>query len=63
MPGFTFERISPPPQRKPAVPTASEKPRGAVVRMLERFVEMRGRLKLNAGTGVSQRREPSRDDV
>jgi hypothetical protein len=62
MPGFTFERISPPPQRKPAVPTASEKPRGAVVRMLERFVEMRVRLKLNMGAGVSERRKPH-DDI
>ncbi len=62
MPGFTFERISPPPQRKPAVPTVSEKPRGSMVRMLERFVEMRVRLRLNTGVGVGERRNPQ-DDV
>jgi hypothetical protein len=62
MPGFTFERISPPPQREPSVPTESEKPRGVVGRMLERFVEMRVRLRLSTGAGVSERRKP-RDDI
>jgi hypothetical protein len=62
MPGFTFERISPPPPPKPAALTASEKPRGAVVRILERFVEMRVRRKLKTGTRASRRRNP-RDDI
>ena len=62
MPGFTFERISPPPPPKPAALTAREKPRGAVVRILERFVEMRVRRKLKTGVGASKRRNPQ-DDI
>jgi hypothetical protein len=50
MPGFTFEKISPPDPRKPAVsPATNERPRGPVVRMLERFVEMRTKRKLRVG--------------
>lgn len=41
MPGFTFEKIAPPDERKPATPTENDKPRGAVVQMLERFAEVR----------------------
>lgn len=64
MPGFTFEKISPPDRRKPAVaPATNERPRGRVVRMLERFVEMRVRRRLNRGTGVSKRRELPRNDI
>ncbi|HUN95988.1 MAG TPA: hypothetical protein VMU69_07085 [Bradyrhizobium sp.] len=63
MPGFTFEKISPPPRRKPAAPAVNEKPRGAIAQILERFVELRARRKLNAGTVISKRREPSRDDI
>jgi hypothetical protein len=61
MPGFSFEKISAPAQRKPVTPVASEKPRGAVVRMLERFVERRLRRRLNAGTRVRERGQ--RDDI
>src|ERR1700760_521123 len=39
MPVFSFEKISPPPP-VPALP-ASEKPRGLIVQMLDRFVEAR----------------------
>jgi hypothetical protein len=64
MPGFTFEKISPPDPRKPAVsPATNERPRGPVVRMLERFVGMRVRRRLNTGAGARKRREPSRNDV
>jgi hypothetical protein len=64
MPGFTFEKIAPPEGRKPtAAPAANERSRGPVVRILERFVELRVRRKLNASTGVSKRREPSRDEI
>ena len=31
MPSFTFEKIAPPDERKPATPTENDKPRGAVV--------------------------------
>ncbi len=63
MPAFTFEKISPPARRKPAAPTVNDKPRGAVVQLLDRFSEVRiwRRLnsgKLNAGTPASERREP-----
>lgn len=59
MPGFTFEKIAPPDERKPiATPAANERPRSPVVRILERFVELRVRRKLNASTGINKRREP-----
>jgi hypothetical protein len=61
MPGFSFEKISPPAQRKPVASAASEKPRGAVVRMIERFVERRFRRRLSVGTRVGERRQ--RDDI
>ena len=63
MPGFTFEKISPPVRRTPVPPAIHQKPRGAVVRMLERFVELRERRKLKTDVNVSNRRAPSRDDV
>ncbi len=40
MPAFTFERLSPPVKDNPA-PVSEPKPRGRVVRMLDRFVERR----------------------
>ncbi len=63
MAGFTFEKISPPARRNPAPSATNEKPRGTVVRMLARFVEVRMRRKLNTGTGVSERRQPPQDDI
>jgi hypothetical protein len=63
MPGFTFEKISPPDRRKPAAaPAANERPRGAVVRMLERFVERRIRRKLRSGNGVAAIRPKQSED-
>jgi hypothetical protein len=63
MPAFTFEKIPPPARRKAAAPAANEKPRRVVTRMLERFVEIRVRRKLNSDTDVGERREPSHDDI
>jgi hypothetical protein len=40
MPVFTFEKISPPLRRIPASP-AAEKPRSAIVQILDRLVEKR----------------------
>ena len=42
MPVFTFEKISPPPRRHapPSAPV-TEKPRNALIQMLDRFVEAR----------------------
>jgi hypothetical protein len=59
MPGFSFEKIAPPAsaQRKLVTPATSEKPRGVVVRMLERFVERRLGRRLSTGTRVSERRQ------
>jgi hypothetical protein len=63
MPGFSFEKISPPAsaRRKPGTPATSEKPRGVVVRMFERFIERRLGRRLSTGTRVSERRQ--RDDI
>jgi hypothetical protein len=59
MPGFTFEKITPPDERKPiATPAANKRSRSPVVRILERFVELRVRRKLNASTDVGKRHEP-----
>ena len=41
MPVFTFERISPPPDRGPILPVANKKQRGVIVQMLDRFAEAR----------------------
>jgi hypothetical protein len=38
MPAFTFEKISPPTERGPISPVASEKQRGVIVQMLDRLV-------------------------
>ena len=41
MPAFTFEKISPPPDRGPVPPVANKKQRGVIVQMLDRFAEAR----------------------
>jgi hypothetical protein len=40
VPAFTFEKISPPVRRDPIAPTAKQQ-RGAIVQILDRFVEAR----------------------
>jgi hypothetical protein len=45
MPAFTFEKISPPVRRSPAV-AAEEKQRSRIVQFLDRFTEARTRRSL-----------------
>jgi len=47
MPAFTFEKISPPVRRAPAVATP-KKPRGLIGQMIERFAERRAKRALRA---------------
>jgi hypothetical protein len=42
MPAFTFEKIAPPAARVSSTP-AEKKPRGVIVQILDRFVEVRGK--------------------
>jgi hypothetical protein len=53
MPGFSFEKISPPVRRRPSASTEQQKPRGLVMALLDRFVEARVKRRL--------RREKLRD--
>ena len=53
MPAFTFEKISPPVRRGSIAPTA-KKQRGAIVQILDRFVEARVKRTL------SEKREKGR---
>ena len=46
MPAFTFEKLSPPVRRAPAV-AAEEKPRSRIGQLLDRFAEVRTRRSLN----------------
>ena len=56
MPAFTFEKISPPVESGPIPPIANKKQRGAIVQMLDRFVEARvKRSKLEGKKGVIAR--------
>jgi hypothetical protein len=48
MPVFTFEKISPPMRRAPASAPVVEKPRSAIVQILDRFVETRAKRKISA---------------
>ena len=60
MPVFTFEKISPPLSRAPAAP-AAEKPRSAIVQILDRFVEARAKRKVGGEkAGKQPRRKPSK---
>ena len=45
MPAFTFEKITPPIARVSNTP-AEGKPRGVIVQILDRFVEVRGKRAL-----------------
>jgi hypothetical protein len=59
MPAFTFEKISPPVARV-SNPPAEKKPRGVIVQILDRFVEVRGKriLKSKRKTSVSVKSKP-----
>ncbi|MEA2863889.1 MAG: hypothetical protein QOC84_1845 [Bradyrhizobium sp.] len=52
MPAFTFEKISPPVRRGPAAPVA-KKQRGAIVQIVDRFVEARVKRTLRAEKAVN----------
>ena len=54
MPAFTFEKIAPPVHRGPVAPDA-KKQRGAIVQMLDRFVEARVKRTKLAQKGVVHR--------
>ena len=59
MPAFTFEKISPPGARVAATPTENEKkPRGVIVQILDRFVEVRGKRLAKRERNVSVRIKP-----
>jgi hypothetical protein len=52
MPAFTFEKITPPVARV-TNPPAEKKPRGVIVQILDRFVEVRGKRALKSERKVS----------
>ncbi len=60
MPGFSFEKISPPERRAAATPTAdnasSKKPRGVIVQVLDRIAEARARRSRKEPTASARRK-------
>jgi len=59
MPVFTFEKILPPMRRAPASPPVVEKPRSAIVQILDRFVETRAKRKISADKAGKPRQRKS----
>jgi hypothetical protein len=57
MPAFTFEKISPPVTRVDTTP-AEKKPRGVIVQIMDRFVEVRGKRILKRERTVTARSKP-----
>ena len=55
MPAFTFEKISPPVAAHPMSCRPPRKPRGVIVQILDRFVEVRVRRTLRKDKGVIAR--------
>lgn len=60
MPAFTFEKISPPLPRGPASP-AVKKQRGAIVQILDRFVEARAKRTMTEEEAVVARQHKPSD--
>jgi hypothetical protein len=58
MPAFTFEKISPPPDRGPVSPVANKKQRGVIVQILDRFAEARVKRTLKEEKRVIVRNRP-----
>ncbi|MBR0686517.1 hypothetical protein JQ594_11370 [Bradyrhizobium manausense] len=58
MPSFTFEKISPPVRRAPAV-TTPKKPRGIISQMIDRFAERRYRRSLQGERALRQDDKPA----
>jgi hypothetical protein len=60
MPAFTFEKITPPPDRGPVPPVANKKQRGVIIQMLGRFAEARVTRTLKGKGGAARnQRKPS----
>jgi hypothetical protein len=57
MPAFTFEKITPPVAHVSNTP-AEEKPRGVIVQILDRFVEVRGKRRARSERKASVRIKP-----
>lgn len=57
MPAFTFEKITPPAPRVSS-PPAEKKPRGVIVQILDRFVEVRGKRVLKSERTAPVRPKP-----
>jgi hypothetical protein len=57
MPAFTFEKISPPVRRGPAPPIEKKQQRGAIFKILGRFVDPRGKHEHLNEDGVIARNE------
>ena len=62
MPAFTFEKISPPLRRGSASP-AVKKQRGAIVQILDRFVEARAKRTMTEEEAVVARQQKPSDQV
>jgi hypothetical protein len=61
MPVFTFEKISPPMRRGPASAPVAEKPRSAIVQIIDRFVATRvKRTSIAKKTGQKHQRKPAK---
>jgi hypothetical protein len=54
MPVFTFEKIAPPMRRVIAPSSDTEKPRGVLPRLLDRFAETRAKRKISAENKATQ---------
>ena len=57
MPAFTFEKITPPVARVSKTPD-EKKPRGVIVQILDRFVEVRGKRLARSERKASVRAKP-----
>jgi hypothetical protein len=58
MPAFTFEKISPPARRAPAVVTP-KKPRGLISQVIDRFAERRARRVLQDEPAMPRDEKPA----
>jgi hypothetical protein len=54
MPVFTFEKIAPPIRRVTTPSSDTEKPRGVLPRLLDRFAETRAKRKISAENKATQ---------
>jgi hypothetical protein len=59
MPAFSFEKISPPVRRGPIAEADEKKPRGLIVRLLDRFSEARTERSLRKRRSDTSQRNSS----